>query len=420
MDQNNPIIPTNTTSNTPTTPAQTTIPRGASYDSISPEAQYNSSSAVNPLIHKPSAFQTGQNDWSKFNPQPESIPNDQGSADIYKYLDPKNYSGQKVSTPEPKKVPDFLNPQNQNVKTIVRTFKNDVEEAIKYNHVSSIDIAMAEQKKRQQQTIISELAPSKAPDINSFKIIIYTILGLIFLAGGGFAAYFIIGNGTTINNPISNSATGNQIISYNLLPTERRDEKKLETIDPTKLSVVLRNTIETTSLPPSSMEEIIITKTAQDTGKISLIKAKDFFSLNSINLPDEISRDLQDSYTYGIHSLGGNQPFLIIKTSSFQTGYPGMWSWQKGSLIQDMKKIFPINTSYLTPIASGTPQQKNYLPVFLDTVINNIDSFVLKDVYNRSVLAYTIFDKTMIIVSTSPQTISAIMNRLISVKSQQH
>ncbi len=417
MDQNNPIIPTATPGNTE--PQQTTIPRGASYDSISPEAQYASAIANNPLINKPTAFKTGQNDWSRFNPQQESIPKDQGSAAIYKYLDPTEYKNLQQKPVEKTGNSGFINAESQKVKSIVRTFKNDIEEAVKYNHVSSIDIALAEQRKQQQ--IVSSMLPSKSPDINSFKIIIYTILGLIFLSGGGFVAYYLLNSEVKLPTGVlpDTSVTKPTATGYNLIRTERQEEKNLDTIDTTKLSVVLRNTLETTSLPPNSMEEILVTKNISGTTNSSVITAKEFLNLNSIILPDDLSRDLQNSFSYGFYSMGGNQPYLIFKTSTYQTSYPGMWSWQKGTMIQDLKKIFPINTNYLTSMASGTVQQRNYLPVFTDIPINNIDSFILKDVYNRPALTYTIFDKTTIIVSTNPETVGAIITRLLSAKSQQ-
>lgn len=418
MDQNNQNPQIAGQAIIPPVEPKNPIPKGASFDSINPATGSTPTAVPIPKPSTPdSNFKAGQADWSKFNPEePAKLPKDNESADVYKYLDPKTYSNL-PGTPVPAKVPSYLNPGTENkVKTVIHTYKSDAEEAVKFNHASSIDIALAEQKRKQMNE--GKMEASTGADIKSFKLIIYIVLGFLFLSAGGYTLYYLAQSSLAqktnpdINNNIA-TPTG-----YNLIYTDRKEEKKLESIDASKLSVVLRNFIETTSLPNGNLEEVLITQ--NPTGKSSsVIKASDFFRLNSITLPDDLSRDILNSFTFGIYNKDGNQPFLIFKTNTMQTSYPGMWSWQKGTLVQDIKNVFPLNTGKLRALASGTPQQISYRPFFADTIINNTDSFILRDVYNRPFLVYTIFDKTTIIVSTTPETISAILTRLISAKNQQ-
>ena len=175
MDQNNPnpqpIVPPNDQSGM----IPKVVPFGASYSSINPATGSTPTAIPIPVSSTPppppSSFKSGQSDWSKYNPEAATLPSDRESADVYKYLDPKGYANAPTA-PTPVSVssyrPETAHPQ---IKTIIRTYKGDIEDAVEYNHVSSIDIAIAEQKKHQQE-LAAVMAPSTGSDINSFKIII--------------------------------------------------------------------------------------------------------------------------------------------------------------------------------------------------------------------------------------------------------
>ena len=343
--------------------------------------------------------------WSHFHPQKEELVEDYKGTGIYSYVETPI-----IEKPAVLKMPTQNIPP-QPIMQVVKTFKKDVEEAVKYNHVSSIDIAVAEQKHRLEQQRAALMNPSTGEDVKKFQIIMYIIVGLVLIIGGiSLIYYFVIPavTQTTATNAIKKTA------GYNLLRTEEKETIDLNKIDVTKLPAVLRNEIETKSISPNNILEIVFSKT-DDAGQVTNIDSLSFLSLVGITPPVDIIRDLQKPFIYGLHNLGNNQPFLILYTGAYSSGFNGMWAWQTGGMLNGFKKIFIINDSSVA--SSANPQTKKDL-YFEDAVIRSLNSWVMKDSSGKIILAYTIFDTNTVIISTNVATIKAIIDRMIVEKTQ--
>ena len=343
--------------------------------------------------------------WSHFHPEKEELVEDYKGTGIYSYV--------KKTPPEKS---NYLKTFDQNIapqpiKQVVKTFKKDVEEAVKYNHISSVDIALSEQKRRQEQERAAMMNPSTGEDIKKFQLIMYIIIGLILIGSGIALIYFFIIPAIT-QTPATEKI--NQTVGYSLLRTEEKTVIDLNKIDVTKLAVVLRNAIETNSILPNNIQEIAFSKT-DDLGKITNIDSTSFLSLVGINPPIEITRDLQKTFIYGLHNLVGNQPFLILYTGAYSSGFNGMWAWQKLGMIKDFKKIF--NISEASSINSTSTKSLEQT-IFQDTIIRSLNSWVVKNNLGEVIFAYTIYNSNTIIISTNIETIKTIVDRMVAEKTQ--
>ncbi|MFZ2038614.1 MAG: hypothetical protein WAV11_01595 [Minisyncoccia bacterium] len=343
--------------------------------------------------------------WSHYHPEKEQLVEENKGTGIYSYvekpeLDKNNYlkTAAEAAAAHP-------------VRQIVRTFQKDVEEAVRYNHVSSIDIALAEQKHRDEQNRAAEMAPSTGEDVKRFRLFVYIFIGLILIGGGISLIYFFIIPAitkTTVPDAITQTA------GYNLLRTEEKISIDLDKIDVTKLAVVLRNAIDTSSILPNNIQEIVFSKT-DSLGKLTNIDSASFLSLVGINPPAEINRDLQKPFVYGLHNLGGNQPFLVLYTGAYSSGFNGMWAWQSSGMIKDFKKIFNI---YDAPVINEAGREVQSELFFQDTIIRSLNAWIVKNSLGKIILAYTIFDNNTVIISTNTETIKTIVDRMIAEKTQ--
>ena len=94
---------------------------------------------------------------------------------------------------------------------------------------------------------------------------------------------------------------------------------------------------------------------------------------------------------------------LVVKTSDFPKTLAALLSWEK-TMWLDWK-----------PFLSEADIQNIQQFAFADDIIKNNDARVFKDKTNRTILGYAVFNRQYVIISTSRDAISAILDRLITL-----
>ena len=290
--------------------------------------------------------------------------------------------------------------------SIVRTYKSDAEEAIKMGRMSSASIAIAEEKKKQKYQPITSL--SGAP--KSKKAVLF-IFGLLFVFAGIGAFNF-----NYIKEKIIKAPAPKKILQIEtLITSDSNREFDLSELGRKDAGISLSEIINTNEMKPNSIQSIYITKNAVENGKEikKLVKSKEFLPLISSKIPDILLRSLSPEYMLGIHSGNGNQPFLILKTDSYENAFAGMLSWEK-NMAGDLSSLFPRNIPPSIQEGTTTTEQiLSYKKDFEDVLVKNKDTRALRDENGEIFLIYSLPDKETVIITSNTDTLAELYGRLL-------
>jgi len=320
-------------------------------------------------------------------------------AGAFNILNNQKYTPSQTA-PSPQSIP-VTNPNTQ--KSIVRTYKGDLESAIQNNHLSSINIAIAENQKMHSQIQAEQKQPEPAApaEYSKNKIIIFISIILIVLGIIGVIVAFIFTSGG--GSPVT------QVQELpSLITTEHKDELSLNTIPKGKLLETLSAKLNDSQITVNKLYNTYIT-TGTSTAR-RLITAGEFVTQTGFNMPDILKRTLLPDYMIGTYSFGKNLPFIIFKTSYFENAYAGMLSWEV-NLKKDLLILFKLpgyeNGGGLIADLTPTDNKK-----FEDGVIVNKDVRILRDENNNVILLYGIIDKETIIITVNETAFKEIIDRL--------
>jgi len=319
-------------------------------------------------------------------------------AGAYNILNNQKYSPSKPTTP----ISQTPEASSNAPKSIVRTYKGDLATAIAVNHLSSINIAIAENQKMQEQIRAQEkMEPQvEAGDYSKSKVI--TFISIILVVIGLVAIGYVYFTSTSSNNvaPVQELPS--------LITTEYKDELNTTNIVKNKFVSALSSRINDTQIQVNNLYNPYIT-VGTSTGR-RLVTASEFVTLMNWKMPDLIKRTLLPDFIVGMYSFGENLPFVILKTSYFENAYAGMLQWEP-DMEKDFQVIFRLpgyeNVGGLAAELTPTTVKK-----FSDSVIVNKDVRIMRDEKEVIMLLYSIIDKETIIITVDDIAFKEIINRL--------
>lgn len=286
-------------------------------------------------------------------------------------------------------------PQQQ---PIIRTFKGDVEETIQANHLSSINIAVAENKKMLERAQFAE--EEQKTKKKNYTILIVSLL-LVF---GGISAF-------VIPYLLVNKQNEEEIVEVSSSPEiivpDLQEKINLDDLAIGRLPFTLSERIDQSNTKLGDIKSFHLTEGRNQEEKA--VESKKFISLLGMKIPSEIERTLRSEYMFGMHNFNGNQRFLILKVGSYETVFSGMLNWEL-DLWNDFQKIFA-----LPAVSQGDGLSDRFSGVlsakFQDAIYGNKDSRVVKDPSGNVMFLYSIIDKNTVVITTSPDTLKEIINR---------
>ena len=297
---------------------------------------------------------------------------------------------------------------SNNPKSILRTYKSDLESAINDNHLSSINIAIAQNDKMRGEAQAGQTETAPAENYSKTKVIIFLSLILIIAGLAGLALLYIQQNKYSV--PINQIQEPTSIIT-----AEYRDELNANNISGQKLLITLSDRLYNTQIPVNNLYNVFLTKGGSSTKR--LLNAEEFTNQLNLNMPDLIKRTVLPDFMVGAYSADKNLPFVIFKTASFDNTYAGMLTWEK-NLPGDFQKLFRLpgydnNLGILAQLAATTTKP------FEDAVIVNKDVRLLRDGNGQIELLYGIIDKQIIIITVNDTAFKALVDRLNKEKGLQ-
>lgn len=295
------------------------------------------------------------------------------------------------------------NPQGESlpVKSIVRTYKSDMEETIRSQHISSLNIAVAENNKMVRRMTDEGVEEEKKADKN-YKIFILIII-LVVAGILAFAIpYFLVKNQSSVNPEET------IIPDSSLIVSDTSERVNIDILIKDRIAKTLGERVDQISILLGSIRQFYITE--GDDTLAQPINAKRFLELIRARTPDAVVRTLKDPFMFGMHSFNGNQKFLILKVGSYETTYAGMLSWEN-ALWYDFSELFGLEITNEVD-SSGRPMLGEDVRKFQDIVIKNKDTRAIKNDDGEIVFLYSVVDKSTVVLTTSQDTFKEVLNRM--------
>lgn len=296
--------------------------------------------------------------------------------------------------------PNTLSGSTQTTSHLVRplrTYKDDIAQAVKEHNVSLVSAVAAEEKKRRTGPIVVETAKQ------GVKLYLLALMSIFFITAGGGALWLayelkIVGGG------------GVEVIDIpSHLFTEHQRAIDLPDGNRTTILNILAAEIERSVAPLNAMEQLYFTEglATPEGSRARLISAEDLLGRLELHAPSSFLRALDDDFTFGIHSFGGLEPFLVLKTSSYDTAFAGMLEWEK-NMSNDLAPVFgPALSTSAGILGAGS---------FEDVVIQSRDARILRRGNGDIALMYAFLDRETIILTTNRNTFMEILTRMASIR----
>lgn len=311
------------------------------------------------------------------------------------------YSGSEIKTEPMEKIKETSVPDASKItRPIVRTYQSDVEKTIQTGHISSVNIAIAQNKKILSGKINQTGIEKKKFVIN--KNIIFVVIVLILAV---ISAYFI--PKLLVQMQYSPKPVPVETVPAGSIMTVDLEEKiNLSNININRVATTLKERVDQSSTQLGQIKNIYLTEGSDTNEKV--ITASRFIQLINATVPDQILRTLKDPYMFGLYNFNGNQRFLILKVGEYDTTFSGMLMWEK-NLWQDFKEIFELPSDETTLSSDSLAIE---VRKFQDATFNNKDARVVKDTKGNIIFLYSIIDNNTVVITTSTDTLKEVINRI--------
>jgi hypothetical protein len=238
-------------------------------------------------------------------------------------------------------------------------------------------------------------------------------ISIILIVGSGMAVAIIYVVRNKLNFTLNQPVQPQQIIT-----TEVANEVVLTpTID---LNDQIAKTRDTVPGNPDSLVRILLFYSTSTTS-VAPLNAEGF--LERLHAPSLLSRSLRPEYIVGVHIHTTRDPFIILRTSSYDNTFAAMLEWEK-TMPGDLHGFIVATTTpqaTTTAKTTKTTKGKTKTPpaaatttplVFKDVIIRNKNVRVVSDASGKPLLMYSFPNKETIVITTNEDTFKEVIGRL--------
>ncbi|MBI5138816.1 MAG: hypothetical protein HZA95_03405 [Candidatus Vogelbacteria bacterium] len=270
----------------------------------------------------------------------------------------------------------------------VRTYKDDMSEAMKGGNFSLVGMAIKEDEKRREK--IEEVTEEKKE--SHLFAILSTILILGALGIGGYLVYTKI---LRAPNSVDKAATSGYIAP---VFSEKVNTLVLDNKTDTQLMAAIKSDVRNISAPIGTMQAERIVNSEVDNIDITFQRFASFLRLRA---PASLVRNIDPEFMIGIHSSAESTGFVYLKPTNYETVFAGMLEWEP-SIMRDLYGM----------LTGKTPDDSLLKLKFTDAVIKNVDARVAKNETGQTVFMYSFFTQNTLIISTNEGTFTEVITRL--------
>lgn len=325
------------------------------------------------------------------------------------------------------KVP--LPPRNDSIVQPLVTYQSDMQKYIQQNNVSNVTIAAAEAERRGKNPDVGE-TPGQT---GSFWFRLGMIfLGSLLLGGAVGLVGYVIYRSQALPAAVNPQAPIIAIDEVRTVPIATTDSRTgaLNKLTQAKDAVALSLGLV------AQLQPVLATSTAQ-----TPMDARTLLPILTPGMPQTLSRTLLPTFLLGVHAFDRNQPFLILKTDSYEQAFSGMLAWES-TMHDDLLPLFAYTpseriqmtpatttatTTQITATTTGAtstsvstystttqilqPVQTVLPGAFVDKIIENHDARVLQNNSSDVYFLWTFIDRGTILITTNPHTLKEVIVR---------
>jgi hypothetical protein len=315
----------------------------------------------------------------------------------------------------------------------LRTFEDDIADAVRDGKGSALNIALAEQKRK--DTAVEYVIRKKSNKLYIFFgillfIVSFGVIGYIVYEKYGSQVLPDVLRGTaSIVHPSIRADKTTPIDLNTLLPKNGINQSLLYKLGGSDLSTQTISVAIPTITVVGEAGEIV-----------RMAETKDIMPRLARNAPSLLTRSLATSTVLGVYAGDIAEPFIILKTNSYEGAFSGMLDWEdfmSDDLFTFMGIILPngevapikeapvvqiestASSSATSTASSSTPQpplapaiDPRDISKFLDRTIKNKDMRVIQDDTGKIYLLYGFANRNTIIITTSVESFFAVSSRL--------
>jgi hypothetical protein len=281
------------------------------------------------------------------------------------------------------------NPNKGPQKTI-RTYASDVAEAVKEGQGSTMKIAMAENRRKQEE-LSSQTDPKEKKK--------YLVLGASFLIIGliVFGIIFIFGK----KNNETPTPQINQNQSLIFFDTTRQID--ITGVNREEIKRYIADVFTNASPRLNTIEGIYLTeRLTEDVG--TPIDTQTFFRKIESQIPAQLERSLGKNISFGVYAFDGNAPFILLSTDSYELAFANMLVYER-IFFDELYSIFSFD---------GQDYRYLFSKSFEDVVIRNQDARALFDTEGKVVIYYTFVgdEKQNLLIGTKESVVTEVVRRI--------
>lgn len=282
---------------------------------------------------------------------------------------------------------EFTPPQLEETAPL-RTYRDDAVQEVKTNKRSVSDIAAAEAKRREKE--VQAVAPS-GMSARPFVVAGMVITLFIILGGVGFFWYV----------PNTDLPTESETRIPALVSTDSQTAVPFSTNRATLLESLRRAATEARS------GTVQLSLAYRTDGAPQAVPTSDFMFVLDPRAPGSFIRNLEEDMMFGAQD---REPFIIFKTSQFDTAFAGMLDWEP-YLSADFAPLFgePVSRTFIpsTRTADQTTQAQ-----FVDETVENVDVRILRDEEGEERIVYAFPDRRTILITSSTEALRDLLRDL--------
>jgi hypothetical protein len=276
-----------------------------------------------------------------------------------------------------------MEPDKKSPIPTIHTYRSDVDDALKKKDTSFLEIAVKEQQKKERGDIQIEVK----------KNLYLLPLSLLLLVGTVIAVLIIYMVQRNIEQPITPPQRTSHIIAT--------ESEVFIPVEPTgNIALAIASSTATLTSGENTIARFTFIESTTTPAKIPL----KFETLTQTfgSMPGFLARSLKPEYVIGLHLRPESvEPFMILKTTSSETAFPGMFAWEQ-TLKEDFKNFFGDLSQTLS--ISSKP--------FGDLIIQNKNVRIATTDRGVPVLLYSVTDGQTIVITTNEQTFAELVSRL--------
>jgi len=279
----------------------------------------------------------------------------------------------------------------------IRTFRGDIEEGVASGKTTLVGIATANAQAEDGVSFGKVLESVRSEKTRRLAIVVISIA----LVGAGILGIYLAYSAVSKPDIISS-------LPALLLPTEQTIAPNITTLSSEEFRTLLMRLRDETDQQVGTMLSVVPGNTVSNSdggSSFEPLTSETFFTKALLNAPAGLVRSFAPQFLFGIHIFDGNQPFLMVKISSYESAFAGMLDWEE-SIIDSLGPILRKESDLSFGLGAFA------IPKFEDAVIKNVDVRALKNSRGKTVILYAFPSRGTLVITTNAETFGEILTRL--------